>query len=133
MTLYVDASVLAKLYVEEPESPIAQELLLGERWAVARHAYVEVRRALHRRLSGEQLGQARDSFEESWHDIDVVELDETTCGLAAELAETTGAKTLDALHLAAAHRVGAARLTFVTFDRRQAEAARSLGWTVAGV
>jgi uncharacterized protein len=41
-------------------------------------------------------------------------------------------KTLDALHLAAAQRVGGPELTFVTFDERQAEAARSLGWTVVG-
>jgi hypothetical protein len=37
----------------------------------------------------------------------------------------------DALHLGAAERAGTDDLTFVTFDRRQADAARSLGWTVA--
>ena len=133
MTLYVDASALAKLFVEEPDSHTARELLLDAQWTAARHAYIEVRRALQRRLPPERLGPARARFQDSWRDIDVVELDEATCDVAAELAETTGAKTLDALHLAAAERAGGADLTFVTFDRRQADAARSLGWTVIGV
>jgi predicted nucleic acid-binding protein len=41
-------------------------------------------------------------------------------------------RTLDALHLGAAERVGGAALPFVTFDRRLAAAARRLGWTVLG-
>lgn len=40
-------------------------------------------------------------------------------------------RTLDALHLGAALRLGTA-VTFLTFDVRQAQAARSLGFTVAG-
>ncbi len=41
-------------------------------------------------------------------------------------------RTLDALHLGAARRLGTA-LTFLTFDVRQAQAARELGLTVAGI
>jgi predicted nucleic acid-binding protein len=63
----------------------------------------------------------------------VVELDETTCGIAADLAELTGARTLDALHLAAANRAGKGALTLLTFDIRQAQAARAVGLTVVGV
>lgn len=133
MTLYVDSSALAKLFVEEPDSQTVRDLLRGKQWTAARHAYIEVRRALHRRLPPERLGPARARFQESWRDTEVVELDEATCDVAAELAETTGARTLDALHLAAARRAGGAELMFVTFDRRQAEAARSLGWAVLGV
>ena len=50
----------------------------------------------------------------------VVELDETTCDLAADLAELTDARTLDALHLAAANRAGQGAITVLTFDIRQA-------------
>jgi predicted nucleic acid-binding protein len=63
----------------------------------------------------------------------VVELDETTCEIAADLAELTGARTLDALHLAAANRAGKGALTLLTFDIRQAQAARAVGLTVVGV
>jgi predicted nucleic acid-binding protein len=48
------------------------------------------------------------------------------------MAEATGARTLDALHLAAAQRIGGGALPFVTADLRQAQIARSLGWVVLG-
>jgi predicted nucleic acid-binding protein len=51
---------------------------------------------------------------------------------AAGIAEATGARSLDALHLSAARRVGAPAVAFLTFDRRQAHAARQLGFTVLG-
>jgi predicted nucleic acid-binding protein len=133
VTLYVDASALAKLYVEEPESDVARKLLLTASWTAARHDYVEVRRTLQRRLARDRLARARALFEESWRETNTVELDESTCLAAADLAERFGVKTLDALHLAAAQRAGGSELTFVTFDERQAAAARALGWTVAGV
>jgi predicted nucleic acid-binding protein len=60
----------------------------------------------------------------------IVELDEVTCAAAADIAERTGARTLDALHLAAAQRLGGAAVPLVTFDVRQARAARILGLTV---
>jgi hypothetical protein len=49
--------------------------------------------------------------------------------MAAAIAEVTGARTLDALHLAAAQRVGGAAVPFLTFDLRQAQPARGLGLT----
>ena len=61
----------------------------------------------------------------------VVELDAATCELAATIAEQTGVRTLDALHLGAASRLGTS-LTFLTFDVRQAQAARGLGFAVVG-
>jgi predicted nucleic acid-binding protein len=39
---------------------------------------------------------------------------------------------MDAIHLASAQRLQIAGLGFVTFDLRQAQAARSLGFTVLG-
>jgi predicted nucleic acid-binding protein len=62
----------------------------------------------------------------------VVELTHEVCEAAAELAEVTGARSLDALHLGAAKVVGGGALPFVTFDLRQAQAARALGWVVLG-
>lgn len=58
-------------------------------------------------------------------------LDAATCELAAIIAEQTGVRTLDALHLGATRRLGTA-MTFLTFDVRQAQAARALGFAVAG-
>jgi predicted nucleic acid-binding protein len=48
------------------------------------------------------------------------------------LAEATGARTLDAIHLASAGRVAAPSMRLVTFDVRMAAVARTLGLTVVG-
>ena len=63
----------------------------------------------------------------------IAELDAPTCDSAAGIAEVTGSRTLDALHLAAAIRVRSGSLTFLTYDLRQGQAARALGLSVVGV
>jgi predicted nucleic acid-binding protein len=131
--LYVDSSAFLKRYVDEPGSDRAEEYLLADaEWVTARHTRVEVRRNLGRLLEGRALSSARSGFENDWARTHVVALDDVTCDLAAQIAEATGARTLDAMHLAAATRVGTAGLTFLTFDLRQAQAARGLGMTVVG-
>ena len=45
---------------------------------------------------------------------------------------SAGARTLEALHLAAASRAGAPALRLVAFDVSLAQVARDLGWTVVG-
>ena len=133
MSLYVDSSALLKRYIDEPDSGRSEAYLLADpTWISAGHAVVEVRRNLTRLLEGEPLREAREAFADDWARMHVVELDETTCDLAADLAEMTGARSLDALHLAAALRVGPNSLTFLTFDVRQAQAARYLQMTVVG-
>lgn len=132
---YVDSSVLLKRYVLEPESDQAQRFLLSDvDWVTAAHTEVEVRRNLTRRLDGspDLLSRACGLFTDDWQRLHVVRLDRDTCRLAAELAEVTGARTLDALHLAAVHRAGAPAVRLLTFDVRLAQVARGLGWTVLG-
>ncbi len=75
---------------------------------------------------------ARVAFADDVGALSIVELDAATCETAAAVAEQTGVRTLDALHLGAALRLGTA-ITFLTFDARQAHAARALGFPVAGV
>lgn len=131
MPLYLDSSALLKRYVVEPESAACERRLLGDPvWVTARHTLVEIRRNLARLLSGSALATAREQLASDWRRVAVVELDEDLCDLAAEIAESTGARSLDALHLAAAARVGG--LTFITYDRRQSAAARALGLAAWG-
>lgn len=133
MSLYVDTSALLKRYVEEDESPACERLLLADpSWVTARHTWVEVLRNLARLLRGPDRARMRQTFRADWARMLVVELDATTCERAGDLAETLQVRTLDALHLAAAERAGAGSLPFLTYDVRQAQAARSLGWTVLG-
>lgn len=131
MSLYVDASALLKHYLTEPDRPRYEEILTDDpEWVMGRHTAVEVRRNLARHLKGTGLARARSDFSADWALSTIVELDETVCDRACEIAETTGARTLDALHLAAAHRFGGGELPFVTADERQARVAGSLGWIV---
>lgn len=124
---------MLKRYVEEPDSGRADELLRSDPALVTgRHTIVEVRRSLVRLVSEEHLGQLQQRFAADIRAFDLVELDPTTCESAAEVAEATGVRTLDALHLAAARRIGAEAIPLLTFDLRQAQAARSLGFQVLG-
>ena len=130
MTLYLDTSALLKLYVEEAESPACEAFLTtDDDWVSGRHTLVEVRRNLARLLDGDAHADALGQFLEDWQRIRVMELDPELCATAADVAEETGARSLDALHLAAALRGG--RPTMVTYDARLAEAAHSRGLDVA--
>jgi uncharacterized protein len=134
MALYVDTTTLLKRYLDEPDSEEAEQYLLADtRWFSGRHTYVEARRNLSRALQDDEAVRMRAVFEEDWRRITVVELDEVTCRLAADVAEQTGVRTLDALHLGAATRLGPGVASILTYDIRQAQAARQLGFVVLGV
>jgi len=131
VSLYVDSSALLKRYVEEPDSEEANALLASDgSLLTARHTIVEVRRNLMRLLDARDATAAKAAFGEDLVSFGIVELDAVTCETAADIAELTGARTLDALHLTAARRIGGSAVPFVTFDLRRAQAARTLGLTV---
>ena len=133
MTIYVDSSALIKRYVDEEDSDNAEALLLADPdWVTALITMVEVRLALQRRLDPIGLRTAVAAFEQDWQRIFVVALDEVTCARAAELGMASGARSLDALHLAAADRAGGRSMPIATYDLRLGVAARSLGFAVLG-
>lgn len=131
MSLYVDTSALLKLYIDEPDSDHCEVLLNADPdWVTGRHTLVEARRNLRRLLGlGDDYIDALAQFTDDWQRCRVVELDADLCLSAAQMAERTGARTLDALHLAAA--VATQTPTIVTYDRRLAQAARDEGLDVA--
>ena len=134
MAQYVDSSALVKLYMNEPESESCEELFRRDLdWVSAGHTEVEVRRTLARVLAGSSFEAAREQFLGHWRRVKVVDLDRAICRTAAEIAEVTGVRSLDALHLAAAQRAGGGTVPIHTYDLRLAQAARSLGWTVLGI
>lgn len=133
MTLYLDSSALIKRYVDEPGSDLAEAILLSDpEWVTAQISLVEVRLALHRRLDDDARTVAAEAFARDWQRTFVVALDGVTCQRAVDLGAVTGARSLDALHLAAAERAGGRSMPVVTFDVRLAHAARSLGFAVVG-
>jgi len=132
MTLYVDTSALLKRYVDERDSDVAEELMATDPVLVtSRLTEIEVRRNLARLLDAEAALAAKQSFATDIDAFALVGLDATTCNAAARIAEQTLCRSLDAVHLAAAQRAGAAT-TVLTFDIRQAQAARSMGLAVIG-
>jgi len=133
VSLYVDSSALLKRYVDEPDSGAADAFLRSDpSLLTGRHTVIEVRRNLVRVLSERGATEARAAFTHDFESFSVIELDTDTCAIAAAIAEVTGVGTLDALHLAAAQRAGGVAVPFLTFDVRQAQAARGLGFTVIG-
>lgn len=134
MTLYLDASALAKRYIRESESGrLALLLAADQQWVAGNHTLTEVSIVLGRRLADADRLIALTRLGEDWRKVTVVDLDEPLCQRAADVGIELRLRTLDALHLAAAERAGGPELTFVTFDARLAEAARAMGFPVAGV
>ncbi len=132
--IYVDTSALLKRYIEEADSERAAAILMGHpTWITARITLVEVRRNLSRLLEGEGRAAAQAAFAADWQNMHVVEMDETTCESAAVVAESTGARSLDAIHIGAAVRACGRGGTFVTCDVKQAQSARAMGLVVRGV
>lgn len=133
MTLYVDSSAMLKRYIDEHDSDLAAGVMATDPVLVtSRLTEVEVRRNLARLLDGAALNDARRTFATDLDAFALVAIDTTTCGEAARIAEETLCRSLDSIHLAAALRAGAGT-TFLTFDIRQAQAARSVGLAVRGV
>jgi hypothetical protein len=132
VTLYVDSSALLKRYVDEHDSEAAAGLMASDPVLVtSRLTEVEVRRNLARLLDGDALVASRRQLQRDLDAFALVALDAVTCNEAARIAEQTQCRSLDALHLAAALRAGRATVV-LTFDLRQAQAARSLGLAVTG-
>lgn len=133
MSLYLDSSALLKRYIDEADSATFNALIESdESWLTSRITWVEVWRNLGRRLDRQASQDPRTAFRADWERFAVIEVDETLCRQASTLADLTGARTLDAIHLAAMHRAGPNGISLVTADLRQAQAARSQGWTVLG-
>jgi len=133
VTTYLDSSAWIKRYVEEAGSNLVAETVEEDPVLITCSiAEVEVRRNLER-LVPDEAPALRTRFLDDLTLCNVAEIDRDLIRIAAAIAESTLARTLDALHLAAAQRVGGGRgLTFLTFDRRQARVARDLGFSVAG-
>lgn len=133
MTTYVDSSALLKRYVQEPDSDYAISLIdADEVLATSWLTVVEVRRALSKLLNGNDLVKANQVVPDDFDKMALVLPDATTWLTAAEIGIALNVRSLDALHLACAQRLRIPALRFITFDIRQALAARALGFSVIG-
>ena len=122
---YLDASALVKLAVTEPETAALRKYLRRHPQRFTnRVAEVEVRRAV-RRLPTSREAPVQAAFD----GVTVIDLDPSIANRAGVI-EPVGLRSLDAIHLASAVELGAELDAFVTYDARQATAARELGLSV---
>ena len=124
--VYVDASALAKLIVDEAEGDALRAFLAPiARQATSIVGRVEVERTVARRAPA-RLDHVAGLLD----DLVIVGLGPAIAAAAAEIGPPT-LRTLDAIHLASAAALAADLEAFVTYDRRLADAARALGMPVA--
>jgi predicted nucleic acid-binding protein len=131
--LFVDTSALVKRYVEEDGTEfVLRRMEEDPEWVISAIARTETEIALCQ-LGFDPAGSA-DVWQRLRADLDrclVVPLDPACLAGAAGIGCRYEVRTLDALHLAAVDRLPRP-LVMLTFDRRQAEAARSMALVVQG-
>lgn len=125
--LYLDSSALVKLIVPERETrPLQERLALTSERASSKLAIVELTRALRRlRAPAEVRRRAAEVLEH----IGLIQVDDAILDLASEL-DPPELRSLDAIHLATALRIGPDLDAFVSYDTRLAQAARDHGLPV---
>lgn len=124
--LYLDSSALVKLVIDEPESSSLEEHLAGEPLlATSRVALIEVLRATS---LANPAPEVRVAAEQLLASCMLVDLGDDLVRGAVSLASAS-VRTLDAIHLASALRIGPDE--FVAYDRRLLDAALARGLTVS--
>lgn len=129
---YFDSSALVKRYVLEVDHAQVSEALGPHAHPVTSVvSIVEVRRVIAMVASAPERAMAQSAFLHDLESFHLVELDGPTVRDAALIAEQTSLRSLDAIHLASARRVGEAEV--MSFDRKQRAIAATLGMRVLPV
>jgi predicted nucleic acid-binding protein len=135
LILWVDTSVLVKLYIAEPGSERMREAAAQGGPVAASHlAFAEIHATFARRrreglLSVSEHEQLRRRFAEDWQEITQVPIGVEILALVPGLCERHPLRGADALHLASAlllHQEGL-EITFACSDRHLLEAADAEG------
>ena len=126
MVLYYDASAVVKLVFEEPESTALGKFLAVStgQAVISDLGRTEVLRAV-RRFEPDRLGVAAEVLGR----FNRIRVDERVFDGAASLGGAL-LRTLDAVHLAAAARLGDQLEAIITYDKRMAAAAKESGIAV---
>lgn len=123
---YLDSSAIVKLAVREPESDALRRHLRRRRpWVSSALARTEVLRAL---LPGDESAIAAGRA--ILARCDLVRVNDRVLALAATM-RPPGLRSLDAIHLATAQRLGGDVSELVIYDERMAEAAHQMGYRVS--
>jgi uncharacterized protein len=139
--LYLDTSSLVKLFIAETGSVAVRELANKTDTVCTSHvAYAEARAAFARLRRSGQLGASafasvKREFEAFWPTYLTVNVTDSLCREAGELAEQFGLRGFDGIHLASfaqvAREAGIQETSFSSFDDRLNEAERRLRLTLS--
>lgn len=135
MITYIDTSVLIKLLISEPGTAEAAVIWdAPDVLACTRLGHVEARAALtaaHRqqRIADRVLSEALAGLEILWAQLSIVEIDDELMRRAGDMVDQRCLRGYDAVHLAAAHHLGAD--VFASADRKLCTAASDSGLHVA--
>ena len=132
--IYLDASALVKLVIEEPETSQLRTAVSGRADIVSSLiSRVELARALQRvtaagRVSSRQLQVLRERAEQAFARLGLLPIDDQVVRLAQSV-EPTSLRSLDAIHLATALSIGTVEAV-ITYDNRLAKASVRNGLSV---
>jgi predicted nucleic acid-binding protein len=131
--LFLDTSALVKRYVAEDGTDLVLARMLDDtEWVVSALARTEAEITLCRLgFPMDEHQDVRQCLQADWERCHVVPVDPACLERAKEIGCEFEVRTLDALHLAAADRLPRP-VVMLTFDQRQADAARSMDLVVEG-
>lgn len=119
---------MLKRYLEEEFSQQCEEIFAEYKDKyISQIGVTETLINLRKRLSTHEFAMAAKLFEVDIATFNIIDFDEQTSDLAVEISESTNLATLDAIHLASAISVGSKEIDFLTYDKGQRKAAKSLG------
>lgn len=125
---------MLKRYLEEEFSQQCEEIIAQyQDTYISQIGVTETLINLRKRLSSHEFAMATKLFQNDIAAFHIIEFDEQTSDLAVEISQGTNLATLDAIHLASAISVGGKRIDFLTYDKRQQKAAKSLGLRTPGL
>ena len=136
MILYLDASAIVKLHIQETHTSELTKLVLeesarGARVTTSCVSYAEVLAAFARNVADEaDLNRLNTDFLRTWPRYHVVFLDQDILNAAGILSRTHRLRGFDALHLASAlaARRRREKATFLVFDKMLSRAAEAEGF-----
>lgn len=133
MTSYFDSSVIVSSMLDETKLSEARSLITDANVRMTSPlSLLETRRAIKFAHHSLEPKRVRRNWNNTMNTFFYVGGSNEMWHRAADIADLTGVKSLDAIHLAAAAFLKVQGLQFVTFDKKQALAARSIGLTVVG-
>lgn len=134
MIAYLDTSALVPLLIDEPASPICARLWDDADDVVSvRIAYVEAAAAIAQarrlgRLTRSEQRHAVTLLEETWSQMQIVEVDHVLMQRAGVLADAQSLRGYDATHCAGAESINDADVVAASGDRQLLAA-----WQLVGV